>query len=476
MPRFFTLPVIVGLFFLLHLLMAAFVPLVEDEAYYTLWASVPSLGYYDHPPMVAWWIAAGVKLLGPTPLGIRLASVVALSVTTVLTFDIGRQLTGDARVGRLAALWLNTTTLVLVTFSGAAPDAASVLFWTAALWSLVRLVRSGNGNWWLAMAVFVALGVLSKFTNLFFGVGLAGWVFLTPDGRKWLRTWQIWIAVPVIGLILAPYAIWNYQHDWLGLQLQFSRLDEKTPVQAQLVLAYVVSSFLLVSPLIAVLAVRGIGAARGHARVLLWIAAPLLLYMLYHSLRAVILMHWLSPVYPVFAVLAALPFASRPLGWLGKAAAPTGFLLSLLVVVAASWPGKPLIPGNDPFNQTKGWPTFERQVRTLLRETGAKWIATRSYGATAILWYKFGDTVPVWQINEPQRYVFRPPFPADLCRAKGLMFVGEEKQPRRYFGTQTYLGDITRTSGGAPVYSYRVYLVEDPLAGKVAMCGDGSNR
>ena len=30
--------------------------LVPDEAYYWLWSRVPSAGYYDHPPMIAWWI------------------------------------------------------------------------------------------------------------------------------------------------------------------------------------------------------------------------------------------------------------------------------------------------------------------------------------------------------------------------------------------------------------------------------------
>ena len=33
-----------------------FFPVNPDEAYYILWSNNLSLGYYDHPPMIAWLI------------------------------------------------------------------------------------------------------------------------------------------------------------------------------------------------------------------------------------------------------------------------------------------------------------------------------------------------------------------------------------------------------------------------------------
>ena len=44
-----------------HALVAALMPLSEDEAYYRLWGLAPALSYLDHPPMVGWMIAAGRK-------------------------------------------------------------------------------------------------------------------------------------------------------------------------------------------------------------------------------------------------------------------------------------------------------------------------------------------------------------------------------------------------------------------------------
>jgi 4-amino-4-deoxy-L-arabinose transferase-like glycosyltransferase len=51
------LPLLAGLM-CLRLITAGCAGLVPDETYYWLWAQHPSFGYYDHPPMVAWGIAA----------------------------------------------------------------------------------------------------------------------------------------------------------------------------------------------------------------------------------------------------------------------------------------------------------------------------------------------------------------------------------------------------------------------------------
>ena len=39
-------------------------PITGDEAYFYWWGVYPELGYYDHPPMVGWLIAAMRATLG----------------------------------------------------------------------------------------------------------------------------------------------------------------------------------------------------------------------------------------------------------------------------------------------------------------------------------------------------------------------------------------------------------------------------
>lgn len=53
----------VGLIVILRAVLAASANLAEDETYYWLWSTHLAAGYYDHPPMIAYWIRAGPQFL-----------------------------------------------------------------------------------------------------------------------------------------------------------------------------------------------------------------------------------------------------------------------------------------------------------------------------------------------------------------------------------------------------------------------------
>lgn len=44
--------------FAFKILILWLLPLTGDEAYFIKWAHNPSMGYYDHPPMVGWVLYA----------------------------------------------------------------------------------------------------------------------------------------------------------------------------------------------------------------------------------------------------------------------------------------------------------------------------------------------------------------------------------------------------------------------------------
>ena len=66
---------IVAAVVLIRFIVAGATGLVRDEGYYTLWSMYPAAGYLDHPPMIAWLIAAGRALLGESELAVRLLPV-----------------------------------------------------------------------------------------------------------------------------------------------------------------------------------------------------------------------------------------------------------------------------------------------------------------------------------------------------------------------------------------------------------------
>src|SRR5437764_9525740 len=65
-----------GSWFFLNLVQARMTGLFEDEAYYWVYSKFPAWGYFDHPPMIAFFIRAGYFLF-KNELGVRLLVVVA---------------------------------------------------------------------------------------------------------------------------------------------------------------------------------------------------------------------------------------------------------------------------------------------------------------------------------------------------------------------------------------------------------------
>lgn len=461
------LPVIVLGFLALHIGMAALIPLVEDEAYYALWASRPAFGYYDHPPMIAWWIWLGEQGLGRTTLGVRLLPLLASALITLATYRVACLLTDDRRTGLWAAFWVNSMTLFAALSFIATPDAPSALFWTASVWALAELLKRKNANWWLAVGLFAGLGVQSKFTNLFFGVGLVLWILLSVDGRRWLTRWQLWAGGFVACLAMAPLVWWNELHDWVGLERQFGRIEADGFALAG-VAEFVLSTILLVSPLLFWLVLRGVRRSGRAGAFLIWVSAPFVIYLVYHGTQASVQGNWLLPIYPSLAVIASLSLRREGPGWVEKAAGPLGLATTALVLALALWPGVPVFPGHNPLNQTKGWEDVGPEIEELAAQNDARWIATGGYGLTGQLHHYISRNLPVWQINEPKRYLFRGAFPQSLCGEKALVVVRRNQSDAalRHFVSVVDLGTVTRSSKGAALVTYQVFLAQglvDPV-------------
>src|SRR5262249_45688669 len=150
-----------------RLVAAGLIHLTEDEAYYRIWSLSPAAGYYDHPPMIAWWIWLGRHIAGDNPPGVRLLPVLARAPTRVLVFDMARLAGGGERAAARAGVWYNATLLVGAGAMLAIPDAPASLFWQLTVWSVLRAFRGERAwAWWLAAGAAAGLATLSKYSGL----------------------------------------------------------------------------------------------------------------------------------------------------------------------------------------------------------------------------------------------------------------------------------------------------------------------
>jgi hypothetical protein len=130
------------------------------EAYHWLYSRHLAAGYYDHPPMIGWWIAASTALFGDGRLGLRLVTILASGLTVGFTFLAARRLE-DERTARLAALLVGLVPLTLLHGMLAAPDAPLLLFTAATLWAVVHALSGDRPAWWYAAGAFLGLALLS---------------------------------------------------------------------------------------------------------------------------------------------------------------------------------------------------------------------------------------------------------------------------------------------------------------------------
>lgn len=396
-------------------------PLTEDEAYYRLWALRPQLGYYDHPPMIAWWIAFGRTISGDNPLGVRLLPVFGSALTSVILWDAARLAGASERLAARAALWFNATLLVGFGAMLAVPDAPSTLFWTAALWALLKARATGKPLWWLMAGVAAGLATLSKYSALFLAPGVFLWLVFSSEGRAELRKPWPWLTCITAALLFGVNAWWNAGHHWQSFTKQFGRVSPG-PLTPQYLFELLLLQPLLLNPLIAAFAWKPFDLRRLKTwgvdlSLFVLTVLPFLAYLMIHSLHARVQEHWPAPLYPALALMAAAAADGVEPGsiWgrLRALAAPFGIGVSALLLIYAasglSWLGK-----SDPSIPLKSWPEFARQLESERRLTGAAWIGTLSYGVNGELSAQRAIKAPVLQLMERDRYSFLPPSSADM--------------------------------------------------------------
>ena len=193
------------------------IQLGQDETYQWLWSKHLALSYYSKPPLIAYTQFLGTSLWGDTAFGVRFFSPVIAALLSLLTLRFfAREV--NARAGFFLLLIMAATPLLSVGAVLMTIDPLSVLFWTAAMLAGWQAVQENAGTRpWLWVGLWMGLGFLSKYTELFQLLCWAVFFALWPAARKHLRRPGPYLAVLVNLLCAVPVLVWNRQHEWATL-------------------------------------------------------------------------------------------------------------------------------------------------------------------------------------------------------------------------------------------------------------------
>jgi hypothetical protein len=383
--------------------------LYADEAYYWLWSLRPATGYFDHPPLVAWLVAAGTPLVRGE-LGVRLFFLFSGGLTVIFAALLARELVepedapglhpernlvgrglvprrgrpsaGDEtdgvfqRQGRetsraivYAALLAAAAPLMNLVGGMAVPDAPLAAAYTAGLWLLAR----ARGRRWAWAGLAVGLALLAKYTAALLAPALILVLFWDGELRRELRTPWPWIGALVAVALFAPCLLWNARHDWISIRFQLGHGFARNATLRSF-LEYLGGQIAGLGPVPLLLGVPFLARARTSAekRVAAGALLPLAVTT-WSAMRGKVEANWPSMAYPALCAAAAVWLAhARPAVARSLVGISAALAVACLAVFGVEQRHPRLLAGTEAIARFHGWRAMATEARTVTRSACAR--------------------------------------------------------------------------------------------------------
>ncbi|MDP2134600.1 MAG: glycosyltransferase family 39 protein [Sulfuritalea sp.] len=305
--------------------LAAAFPITGDEAYFIWWGWKPDWGFYDHPPMIGWWLAA-LSQASQAEWWLRLPVILQPALLALASYwALPRLIVGIGEERRLWAAVLVLLAPVNVWNVFITTDTPLVYFSVLSGLAWIRASQDDAPRWYLAAGLLLAGAVLSKYF-----AAILGFAYLVDVLRR--RKAGAWAGLAIAYACTLPalalMAWWNSGNCWPNYMFNFvnrhgdAGWSLKTPLLYAVTLIYVLGPPALWLVLknrrdASASAVRPFGNSSTLPAALATLAwVPFLLFALL-SLVKQIGLHWLLSFVPfalIWLTLCLNPVSLRRLG------------------------------------------------------------------------------------------------------------------------------------------------------------------
>jgi 4-amino-4-deoxy-L-arabinose transferase-like glycosyltransferase len=376
----------------------------------------------------------GTHLWGDNEFGVRFFSpLISAALSLLLLRFLARET--NARAAFFVMVILNVTPLMALGSMVMTIDPLSVLFWTAAMVAGWRAVQpGGSARQWLWVGLWMGLGSLSKYTNLFQWICWGVFFALWPPARPHLRRRGPWLALLIAAVCLLPVVIWNAQHHWVTIQHVASDGRLGQPWERTFTWDFLWQESLVLHPFFfwgALWAAAAFWRRKPRSAFALFLfsmGAPLFLLYLALSLHSRIELNWIAPsVVPLFCLMAVYwegrwaearralkPLLGIGIG-IGFVAAVLALDANLLTKILHRTPP----PGLDPLRRVLGWKELAQIAGQERRE-----LETRAGKPAFIIGEHYGFVSEI---------TFYLPEAKSGAGGEALVFCSTSRQPQNQF-------------------------------------------
>jgi len=173
-------------------------------------------GYVSYPPLTPFLARIELEIFGTSLQGFRFFGAVAQSLMMLFAGLSARELGGTRSAQMVTAIASGIGGVTLVHGSFYSYTSFDQLSWILVAYFVIRLLKSEDPRWWLAVGASIGLGMMAKYSIAFFTLGVLGGLVLTP-ARRYLRTPWFWCGAGLAVLIVLPNLIWQLQHYFVSL-------------------------------------------------------------------------------------------------------------------------------------------------------------------------------------------------------------------------------------------------------------------
>ena len=391
---------VVGALTVWRLYLSATLQLHPDEAYYWLWARHLEWAYFDHAPMVAYFIHLGT-LFSDAELWVRVCGTAVSVVVSVVIWRLALQLFASEAIAAGSVILFNTFPLTVLGLLIMTPDVPLFLFWSLGV-LLFWQAASGQQPWrWYVLGLVFGLALLSKHTAVLMAPCFLLYLLLT-DERRWLKTVHPYAAFALGLVCFVPVLWWNHAHDWVSFTFQARNGLGSQELAFGKVAEFLSGQAFFSSPLIwcAGICAAFMAGVRKDKRMLFLVttSVPVILFFALSSLRKTAYPNWASFAYVSFSIWATYFLLVgggriRRAVWTGSLLISLG--LSLAITSHARFGILPLekissgAADADASNQVHGWRELVQELQARYPQRTA--VVTQSHQLSALIMYYSGE-------------------------------------------------------------------------------------
>lgn len=412
-----------------RLYLSAELQLHPDEAYYWLWSRNLDVGYFDHPPLVAFFIWL-TTLFSKAELWVRLSGTVVSLIISGLIWHLSMQLFRSVKVAAGSVALFSVFPQTMLGMIVMTPDIPVLLFWSVSIYIFWQIVRTGKTWLWFVLGLTFGLALLSKYTAILMAPCLLIYLLLTDD-RRWLRTIYPYLSVAIGLLCFLPVVMWNSHHEWVSFSFQLKNGLDAQGYSFDKVAEYIGGQLLVTGPVVWLLGIYAgiVWTSRRDKETLLLLATalPVILFFGLSSFKKAAGPNWPAVAYFTFCILVTqfcLAGHSRVRRSLWSVAVATSLLLSTVVTLHARFNLIPLeryskeMAAADATNSFHGWRELGSELK---KYPDRKFALTPSHQLSAeIVYYTDTDIVAqTARMTRPSQFnLWRNPM--DSGRTDGL--------------------------------------------------------